>query len=221
MGEDLGAKGGRVEMGGASPRVGLEPSRFEALTSDWLADLKDYHAAYPLRGGMPREELRSRRRLDPGEFGSLIDELARRGLVHEAGARLALPEHAPVPGAGERQRLDRLLSRFAAQPASPPSSQDCREELGPELFAFALEAGILTQVSEDVVFREADYQEFVARITILLGEGAATVSQVRDLLGSSRKYVLALLEHLDRQGLTLREGDERRLARPSVSGGTS
>jgi selenocysteine-specific elongation factor len=199
----------------------LATSRFEALTSDWLADLKDYHAAYPLRGGMPREELRSRRRLDPGGFGSLIDELARRGLVHEAGARLALPEHAPVPGAAERQRLDRLLSRFAAQPASPPSSQECREELGPELFAFALEAGILTQVSEDVVFREADYQEFVARITSFLGEGAATVSQVRDLLGSSRKYVLALLEHLDRQGLTVREGDERRLTRPSLSDLTS
>jgi selenocysteine-specific elongation factor len=219
--EDLVAQGRLVEIGGSGPKLWLERSRFEGLTSDWLADLKDYHAAYPLRGGMPREELRSRRSLDPGQFGSLIAELARRGLVREAGARLALPDHTPAPGAGERQRLNQLLTRFAAQPASPPSSQECREDLGAELFAFALEAGILTQVSEDVVFREADYQEFVARITSLLGQGPATVSQVRDLLGSSRKYVLALLEHLDRRGLTVREGDERRLARPSASDAAS
>jgi len=215
--EDLVAEGRLVEIGGSGPKTWLERNHFEALTSDWLADLKDYHAAYPLRGGMPREELRSRRGLDPGEFGSLIAELARRGLIHEAGARLALPEHAPAPGAGERQRLDQLLSRFAAQPASPPSVQECKEDLGAELFAFTMEAGILTQVSEDVVFREVDYQEFVARITRLLGQGPATVSQIRDLLGSSRKYVLPLLEQLDRQGLTVREGDERRLARPSKS----
>jgi selenocysteine-specific elongation factor len=215
--EDLVAQGRLVEIGGSGPKMWLERSRFEALSADWLGDLKDYHAAYPLRSGMPREELRSRRGLDPGEFGSLIAELARRGLVREAGARLALPEFVPAPGAGERQRLDELLSRFAAQPASPPSAQECREDLGAELFAFALDAGVLTQVSEDVVFREADYQEFVGRITSLLGQGPATISQVRDLLGSSRKYVLGLLEHLDRQGLTVREGDERKLARPSIS----
>jgi len=215
--EDLVEQGRLVEVGGSGPKRWLERSRFEALTVDWLADLRDYHAAFPLRGGMPREELRSRRGLDSAEFASLIGELVRRGLVREAGAHLALPEHVPAPEAGERQRLDRLLSRFAAQPASPPSVQECREELEAELYAFALEAGTLTQVSEDVVFRAADYQEFVARITGLLGQGPATVSQIRDLLGSSRKYVLALLEHLDRQGLTVREGDERRLARPSVS----
>ena len=46
-----------------------------------------------------------------------------------------------------------------------------------------------------------------------MGEGPMTVAQVRDLLGSSRKYVVALLEHLDRTGATVRQGDTRRLAR--------
>jgi selenocysteine-specific elongation factor len=36
-----------------------------------------------------------------------------------------------------------------------------------------------------------------------------TVSQARDLLGSSRKYVLAVLAHFDAEGVTRRRGDER------------
>ena len=43
----------------------------------------------------------------------------------------------------------------------------------------------------------------------LHAHGTVTVAQVRDLFGTSRKYVLALLEHLDAQGITRRIGDER------------
>jgi selenocysteine-specific elongation factor len=46
-------------------------------------------------------------------------------------------------------------------------------------------------------------EEFIGR------EGAITVAQARDLFGSSRKYVLAFLEHLDSTGVTKRNGDER------------
>ena len=40
-------------------------------------------------------------------------------------------------------------------------------------------------------------------------KGSVTVAEVRDMFGSSRKYVLALLEHLDEQKITRRVGDER------------
>jgi selenocysteine-specific elongation factor len=52
----------------------------------------------------------------------------------------------------------------------------------------------------------------VARVREVLREkGTLTVAEARDLFGTSRKYVLALLEHLDAQGVTQRVGDERRL----------
>jgi selenocysteine-specific elongation factor len=81
------------------------------------------------------------------------------------------------------------------------------------LYAFALETGLLVQLSEDVVFRSVDYQTLVREIVTQLEGGPATVAQIRDRLGSSRKYVLALLEHLDHQGVTVREGDLRRLGK--------
>jgi selenocysteine-specific elongation factor len=43
----------------------------------------------------------------------------------------------------------------------------------------------------------------------LQAQGKITVAQVRDLFGTSRKYALGLMEHLDAQGITRRVGDER------------
>jgi selenocysteine-specific elongation factor len=124
-----------------------------------------------------------------------------------------LPGFRPAPSADDQQILDRWLDRFAASPANPPSVSESQAALGAELYAFAAEIGLLVQLSEDVVFRSVDYQALVRQIVTQLDEGPATVAQIRDRLGSSRKYVLALLEHLDRQGVTVRDGDLRRLGR--------
>jgi selenocysteine-specific elongation factor len=68
------------------------------------------------------------------------------------------------------------------------------------------------QVSGEVVFAPEDYRQMVADLKAKIEQdGPVTVAQVRDLLGSSRKYVLAFLEHLDGEEVTVREGDVRRL----------
>jgi selenocysteine-specific elongation factor len=41
--------------------------------------------------------------------------------------------------------------------------------------------------------------------------GQVTLAEVRDLLGTSRRYAQAILEHMDSEGWTLRVGDARRL----------
>ena len=70
----------------------------------------------------------------------------------------------------------------------------------------------LIQISPDVVFSPEAYQKMVETLLKRLGkDGTITVAQTRDMFGSSRKYILAFLEHLDREGITVREGDVRRL----------
>jgi selenocysteine-specific elongation factor len=53
--------------------------------------------------------------------------------------------------------------------------------------------------------------------THLAEQGEISAATFRDLLGSSRKYTIALLEHFDREGVTLRVGDVRRLKAASVT----
>jgi selenocysteine-specific elongation factor len=63
-----------------------------------------------------------------------------------------------------------------------------------------------------VIFRKKDYDEMVEKVrTELQRKGSITLGEVRDMLNTTRKYIQALLEHLDSIGLTMRDGDFRKL----------
>ncbi|MDP1779399.1 MAG: SelB C-terminal domain-containing protein, partial [Anaerolineales bacterium] len=67
-------------------------------------------------------------------------------------------------------------------------------------------------VSQDVIFRKKDYEEMVERIkTAIQQKGRITLAEVRDMLDTTRKYIQALLEHMDAIGITMRDGDARKL----------
>lgn len=75
-----------------------------------------------------------------------------------------------------------------------------------------VDLGILVPIPPDVVFRKLDYDMMISEIIDLLkSRGTITAAEVRDHFNTSRRYVLALLEHLDAQGITQREGDIRHL----------
>jgi selenocysteine-specific elongation factor len=68
----------------------------------------------------------------------------------------------------------------------------------------------LLRLSGEILFLPSTYAEMVQRLKDhLAAHESVTVAQVRDLFGTSRKYVLAFLEHLDAQGITRRLGDVR------------
>jgi len=84
--------------------------------------------------------------------------------------------------------------------------------VGEELYNTLVDSGKLIQVNADVVFSREGYESLVAEIRKLIEQnGHVSAAQVRDHLNTSRKYVLGILEHLDQVGITVREGDLRRL----------
>jgi len=183
--------------------------------------LTTYHADYPLRAGMPREELRSRIRLDARVFTAVVDTAVRLGdvAIEGGGSWLRLPEHEIVLTGAQQAQADALLGTFAANPTAPPSLKEAAAQVGDEMLQMLLTRGDLTAVSNDVVFESGVYREMVEVVRAHLAEhGSITVAQARDVFGTSRKYVLALLEHLDQIGITKRVGDERVLGRAGQDG---
>jgi len=84
--------------------------------------------------------------------------------------------------------------------------------LGENLYLYLLENDTLVKVSTDVFFEKEAYEKMVETILAeLKNRGTLSVAQVRDLFNTSRKYALALMEHLDSINLTRRDGDVRRL----------
>ena len=108
--------------------------------------------------------------------------------------------------------IQALMRKFEANPFSPPGIKECQAEAGEEVVNALVELKQLVTVSSDVVFRKGDYDLMEAEIQkTILQNGKISLAETRDLFQTSRKYAQALLEHFDAIGVTIRDGDFRRL----------
>jgi selenocysteine-specific elongation factor len=197
----------------APARLVVSRSWWSATTARMRDELAAYHARYPLRPGMSREELRSALRLDPRAYNGLLARAAADGLIVDEAATVRLPEHQVRFTPQQQQAVDDLLARFRAAPYATPSVKEAAALVGEEVLGVLLARGDLVQVSPEVLFLRETYEEMVERIRAhIQQQGSITLAQVRDLFQTSRKYAQALLEYLDGVGVTRRVGDERVLA---------
>jgi selenocysteine-specific elongation factor len=207
----LEQKGKLLILSGAAPsseRWAVGAQRWNATVQRARELLGEYHQRHPLRSGMSLEELRGQL---AGGATELIEEMVNRGMLRRAGSRISLPEFVVLLSQADAEQVSRLLERFAAEPYGPPGWNACREAVGEEVLASLLENGELVRVSETVLLSRGAYSQMTDWVRVRLGEtGRVTVGEVRDRFASSRKYALALLEHLDQIGVTARDGDFHR-----------
>ncbi len=215
LGRRKRSKAGTDPEIGATAQLIVGREWWTGLIDRAAGELSAYHQSYPLRKGMPREALRSSLRLEPRVFDAAMAQAdAERALVDE-GATVRLPSHRVRFTPEQRQRVETLLSRFRGQPFAPPSVKESSEMVGEDVLRVLLQRGELVQVSPDVLFLTDVYQEMVRRVRERIQhQGSITLSEVRDMFESSRKYAQALLEHLDEAGVTKRVGDKRVLSDP-------
>ena len=184
---------------------------WSAMAQHVAAELAAYHAAHPLRPGMPREELRSRAGVPPAAFAAALAGLVGDGSVMERGGDIALAAHQVSFDAADGP-AGRLIAELAANPFAPPSLAEAMQKSGAtaEVVRALERRGDVVRLSDDIAYTRDAYQMAVALVkeTIAVA-GSVTVAQVRDKMGASRRPVVALLEHLDAQHVTRRVGDTR------------
>jgi selenocysteine-specific elongation factor len=204
-----------LAAGEDSDMVFADTGTWERLRERALDALTKYHQAYPLRSGMPSQELKAKTGLAERTFALLIDRLSSGGEIRLQGGRANLTEFSVDLTADETKQVNELMNALAGDPHAPPPPDRLRAIVGAELYGYLIAAGDLVPVSDDVVFERHAYEVMVRAVCeAIASTGPRTVAQVRDLLSTSRKYALALLEHMDRIGWTAREGDVRVLASP-------
>ncbi|MFN3974958.1 MAG: selenocysteine-specific translation elongation factor, partial [Dehalococcoidia bacterium] len=94
---------------------------WEALRGQALSTLQAFHAHYPLRKGMPKEDLRTRLGLDGGPFSAALSTLVSEGVVAEAGALVRLASHTPRLTPQQEVAARAFLQALEAAPYAPPS----------------------------------------------------------------------------------------------------
>lgn len=185
---------------------------WQASRDQTLEILQAFHQQQPLRLGMPREELKSRLKLTPNIFNLVVARLVAEEALQEQGPLVLLPGHQVEFTSQQQQTIDKLLHQFAQAPFSPPKVKECQSAMGIDVFQALVDLGELVQLDGEVVFRNSDYQQAVADVRSLIKEhGSIMLAQARDHWGTSRRYVQALLEYMDAEGITIRKGDKREL----------
>ena len=168
--------------------------------------LEAYYGQFPLRRGAPKEELRSRLGMTAQVFNLTFARLREQTVVEEDGALVRLPGYEPTLNQQQSKDVEAYLRLLDTDRFSPPTDAP----LDGEVLNLLDEQGKVVRVSETVVYSAEAYNEVVEIISEYIREnGEISVANVRDVLGTSRKYALALMDYMDHRRITRRVGDAR------------
>lgn len=180
--------------------------------------LQKYHEKFPLRVGFSREELRSRKfsSLPVKIFNLLIQHWEKAGLISVIGQNITLKNYQPQLTPQQQEIIENILHLYKKEKIQTPSWKEvCQtlsldETTGEEFLNYCLNQKLLIKIAEGIYVYKDIFEEVKEALVKYLQEHPhITISEARDLLGGSRKFILPLLEYLDREKITRRVGDKR------------
>jgi selenocysteine-specific elongation factor len=190
----------------------VEMNFWRQTTRKALEVLQAFHAQNPLRAGMHHSELARRIRVDKSLADRFIQAWVSENQVKVIDEVIALASFEIRYSQNQKKRIQELNALIDSDPFNPPNLKDARVILTEEVYQALVEQGELVQVSPEVFLRASEYNQMKAYVTHECGKGLLlTLAQFRDHFATSRKYAQAFLEHLDRAGVTIREGEGRKL----------
>jgi selenocysteine-specific elongation factor len=198
-------------------------SKWNQLKARLVETLKAFHASHPLLPGMDMEELRGKLafELSPKIFRVVLDRFINEKLIVKEENLLRLTGHRLQLGGQEKGLMDKITKLLGEQPLAPPDLKEVEKQAGVprnrlnEIIRLLEREGAVVRVTTDMYFLAGSIAQLRQTLTKhLIENGEMTAAAFRDLIGSSRKYTIPLLEFFDRDGLTIRIGDIRRLKFP-------
>ncbi len=195
------------------------------LHSAYYTKLKDqseftlgkYHKNNPLRLGMAKEEFKNK--LLPnidGKSGDLLLELLEKdGIIRNLGKYISLWNFKVEFNPTQLKIKGLLEDTYLKEPYATPKLEDVIQDFSydKEMVAQVIEIMLgneLIKVSNDIILHEQSYSRAKTKLEKYIKEnGGISLAEFRDLLNTSRKYAIAILEHFDSIKFTKRLEDER------------
>jgi selenocysteine-specific elongation factor len=205
--EKLAALAGITDGNSSKPYI-VDESYAMSLRQRILDLVAKYHADHPLEPGISVEGLRHVLDVDQALFEQILGN--GDGNVVRDGAVIRLRAHGVALSVDQREEADRALASLRSSGASPPTLRDIG--VGVELAKAMERLGEVEFVTPEIAYATDVWRDIEAKVARFIAtNGPATVSQIRDAIGTSRKYAVPLLEKLDATGVTRRTGDLREL----------
>ena len=220
----------RLKARGRLVNVVISPARQLLLHADVIKELDErilqalgrLHEQFPLMTTHDRQKVQSQ--LDyvgdePMVHAAVERLLQKKQLVGDL-RRIGRADFKPKLSGNLRKLKDKLVADYKTAGFQPPEPKSFAGLAGgnaanlKDLFDVCIAEGLLVQISEDVFLHSDVDADMKRRLTERLAAGSGlTVAEIRDILGTTRKYAVPICEYLDRVGFTKREGDLRLLAK--------
>lgn len=190
---------------------------YEEITEKAVESLAQYHRDYPLRKGMSKEELKSRV-FPPGKpklVEAWFDQLEQEGLIRTEGTFVSLSSFKIKMTPEQKNLLDAIESLYTKELFSPPRLEELpdltrekQKTIQPVLEVMM--GDVLIRVNQETVFHAKALEEAKEKLgTYFATHDEIALADFRDLLNTSRKYAVSLLEYFDQARVTKRQGDNR------------
>ncbi len=198
-------------------------TRWDALKQFALDALEKHHKAEPLSPGLEMEAMRTRLPYEIGAraFRPIVDRISHESEIVREESVVRLKSHRVQLGGAAETLGAKIEAALTTAQFQPPDLKQLAEALKvptsqlPHLRTVLLameREGRIVKIATDLYFSRAAADAAKDRLVeYLKTHPEITAAVFRDLLGASRKFAIALLDHFDRTGVTTRVGDTRRL----------
>jgi selenocysteine-specific elongation factor len=208
--------------------VFVSTATFQLLKQAALDEVTEHHRREPLTRGAARETLRERRFAHmPSEiFRAVLLALEREGVLVSERDVVRAQSHTVELSAGDAELRDRLAQVYEKAELEPPSLEEAmkaamvttaQKNHGRKVLQLLIDGKTLVRIQGDFLFHRKALDGLIARLKDFGDqhepERTIDVATFKELAGVSRKYAIPLLEFLDRERITRREGDRRAILR--------
>jgi len=191
---------------------------YDNLQNDCCEYLQSYHRDNPISPGISKAALQNRLKIAPDLLDILLIDLAAVGRVKIKGDRVSLPEFQVRLTAEQQEFIETVERELRVAGFSPPALKEIfqksrlPENEVQQLLSCLLDEGRIVQIDRDKFVHADIIRNGERQIRKFLSERkSATVSELKGLLNTSRKWAIPLLNYYDKSGLTTRVGDLREL----------
>lgn len=174
--------------------------------------LKSFHENYPMKIGVSKSQILSKLRLDQATADFALDSLQNEGKIMLREKLIHLPEHSAGLKPEQEGIRDDILKKLSTKDLQTPTRREVEKKIHMvrDVLNFLIQSGEVVELSDGILYRQNDFEKIKATIMDMIkNRGAVAVKDIKEVLGITRKYTIPILERLDRDGLTRREGDKR------------
>jgi len=193
---------------------------FNSLKEDILKELKEFHKNYPLKAGMPKEEIRSKflSNANSRVGDRFIELLVEMNYIDKNMEKIHIKGFEIEYNDTQLEIKKELIRLYTSNNFMPPKREDVYQELKydknqvEQVLNALISNGDIIQLNSEICLYKSTYKEAQdILINYLNKKETITVAEYRDVLDTNRRVALGLLEYFDQEKITKRDGDIRSL----------